>query len=194
MIHHHLTVYVDPHYRSAEALHEAYRNHVRTHNKRRVDADHGHADSGFDLLAPTTIEHEHAETNNSSIIWLNHHVACVLHSRRQPDADADADASTDADAPGQPSAYYLYPRSSLAKRRLRLANSVGVIDAGYRGNLVAALDVLPGTARGATLALARDRLVQVCAPDLRPICVELAPLGASPSETARGGGGFGSTS
>ena len=29
--------------------------------------------------------------------------------------------------------YYLYPRSSISKTPLRLANSVGIIDAGYRG-------------------------------------------------------------
>lgn len=183
---HHLTVYVDPHYPSAEALHEAYRSHAQTHNGRQADAGHRLADSGFDLLVPTTIELEHEEetNDNQDMIWIDHHVTCVLHSKRPPDADA----------PDQPSAYCLYPRSSLAKRRLRLANSVGVIDAGYRGHLVAALDVLPGTPRDATLALARDRLVQVCAPDLRPIYAEIAPLGASPSETARAGGGFGSTS
>ena len=32
--------------------------------------------------------------------------------------------------------YYLYPRSSIVKTPLRLANSVGIIDAGYRGNIM----------------------------------------------------------
>ena len=36
--------------------------------------------------------------------------------------------------------YYLYPRSSISKTTLRLSNSVGIIDAGYRGNLMAVVD------------------------------------------------------
>ena len=36
--------------------------------------------------------------------------------------------------------YYLHCRSSISKTPLRLANSVGIIDAGYRGNLMAAVD------------------------------------------------------
>ena len=36
--------------------------------------------------------------------------------------------------------YYLYPRSSISKTPLRLCNSVGIIDAGYRGNIMAFVD------------------------------------------------------
>ena len=36
--------------------------------------------------------------------------------------------------------YFLMPRSSLSKTPLRLANSVGLIDAGYRGEIMAAVD------------------------------------------------------
>jgi dUTP pyrophosphatase len=39
--------------------------------------------------------------------------------------------------------YYLYPRSSISKTPLRMANSVGIIDAGYRGNLMAAITYIP---------------------------------------------------
>ena len=35
------------------------------------------------------------------------------------------------------------PRSSIAKTPLMLANSVGIIDAGYRGNLIAAVKYVP---------------------------------------------------
>ena len=38
--------------------------------------------------------------------------------------------------------YYLYPRSSVStKTPLRLANSVGIIDSGYRGNIKAVFDI-----------------------------------------------------
>lgn len=36
--------------------------------------------------------------------------------------------------------YHLYPRSSIYKTKIRLANSVGIIDPEYRGNLKVALD------------------------------------------------------
>jgi dUTP pyrophosphatase len=36
--------------------------------------------------------------------------------------------------------YFIYPRSSISKTKLRLSNSVGVIDSGYRGELMLALD------------------------------------------------------
>lgn len=83
--------------------------------------------------------------------------------------------------------YYLYPRSSLSKTPLRLANSVGIIDAGYRGTLKAAVDNTSDTdytiRRG-------DRLFQICLPTLEPFSVLLAPV---PRDTGRGEGGFGST-
>ena len=37
-------------------------------------------------------------------------------------------------------AYYLFPRSSISKTPLRLANSIGLIDAGYRGELIGMVD------------------------------------------------------
>jgi dUTP pyrophosphatase len=82
--------------------------------------------------------------------------------------------------------FYMYPRSSLSKTRLRLANSVGIIDSGYRGHLIGAFDALDDYS-----VQAGDRLVQVCAPGLVPIMVTvLDDLG---DVTARGSGGFGST-
>ena len=33
--------------------------------------------------------------------------------------------------------YYLYPRSSISKTPLRMSNSTGIIDAGYRGEIIA---------------------------------------------------------
>jgi dUTPase len=37
--------------------------------------------------------------------------------------------------------YYMYPRSSLSKTKLRLANSVGIIDSGYCGFLIGMFDI-----------------------------------------------------
>jgi dUTP pyrophosphatase len=100
--------------------------------------------------------------------------------------------------------FYMYPRSSLSKTNLRLANSVGIIDSGYRGNLIGAFDCLPVYSHNASLGNSNlseycvekyKKLTQICAPGLVPIFVILvdseSDLG---QETTRGAGGFGSTS
>ena len=87
-------------------------------------------------------------------------------------------------------AYWMLPRSSISKTPLRLANSVGLIDAGYRGTLLAAVD---NHSAAAYDVQAGERLVQVSAPDLLPwddIQVVSEIPGGS---TLRGAGGFGST-
>ena len=89
--------------------------------------------------------------------------------------------------------FYTYARSSISKTPLRLANNQGIIDAGYRGNLIGMFDC--------TMPLEEEyyiqeylRLLQICAPGLVPIYVNIVDtfeeLGQS---TLRGAGGFGST-
>ena len=102
-----------------------------------------------------------------------------------------------------PTGFYLYPRSSISKTRMRLANSVGIIDAGYRGDLIAAVDTIGlfGSTDiwhiwKETLSPIKkyDRYFQVCAPDLSPFLVHLVDTEEELSPpTARGHGGFGST-
>ena len=88
----------------------------------------------------------------------------------------------------QPSGgYYLYPRSSISKTPLRLANSVGIIDAGYRGNIMAKVDNISDTEY---IIKKGDRLFQICMPDLRPFKVVIDDVAI---DTVRGAGGFGST-
>lgn len=83
--------------------------------------------------------------------------------------------------------YYLYPRSSIVKTPLRLANSVGIIDAGYRGNIMAFVDNI----KDEDYLIEKDtRLFQICSGDLSPITFELVN---GLSDTSRGEGGFGST-
>lgn len=41
---------------------------------------------------------------------------------------------------GKPVSYLLFARSSISKSPIRLCNSVGLIDAGYRGELIAPVD------------------------------------------------------
>ena len=88
----------------------------------------------------------------------------------------------------KPCSYYLYPRSSISKTPLMLANHVGVIDSGYRGNIIGSFRNLVEkyTVQKYT------RLLQICAPDLRPLYVEIVSI-EDLDITSRNEGGFGST-
>jgi len=96
------------------------------------------------------------------------------------------------------SGYYLYPRSSIVKTCMRLANSVGIIDSGYRGEIMAVVDKNNSVNDWKTV-LKRDckqydRLFQICAGDLQPFRVEIVESESELSGvTERGDGGFGST-
>jgi len=88
-----------------------------------------------------------------------------------------------------PTGYYLYPRSSLSKTSLRLANSVGIIDSGYRGDIIGMFDCVHSD----YVVKSLDRLVQICAPSLVPIFVEMMTSADELTVTTRGRGCFGST-
>ena len=74
-------------------------------------------DSGLDLFCPDTITVKPCET-----VKIDLKIKCEAYH------------SNDSE---MPVSYYLYPRSSIIKTPLRLANSVGIIDSGYRGNIIA---------------------------------------------------------
>ena len=91
-----------------------------------------------------------------------------------------------------PCAFYLYPRSSMgAKTPLRLSNSVGIIDSGYRGELGAIVDNVMDVSYEINKG---DRLVQICPPNLEyPMKVYIVDDISLLGYTDRGTGGFGST-
>ena len=85
------------------------------------------------------------------------------------------------------SSYFLVPRSSISKTPLRMSNSIGIIDKGYRGELIAMVDNikdLPYEIKKGT------RLFQIISPALLPIQFSLV---TELDSTSRGSGGFGST-
>lgn len=86
-----------------------------------------------------------------------------------------------------PSGYYLYPRSSISKTPLIMANSVGIIDWGYRGNIMARVYNTSNTDYEIKQG---DRLFQLCHPILQPLNVVFVE---SLDTTERNTGGFGST-
>lgn len=91
---------------------------------------------------------------------------------------------------GTPLSFFTYPRSSIYKTPLRLANSVGIIDSGYRGTLRGMFDNRSNT----TYILEKHtRFLQICSPNLSPIIVSIVDNISDLGITERGDGGFGST-
>lgn len=82
--------------------------------------------------------------------------------------------------------YYLLPRSSLAKTDFQLANSIGLIDAGYVGNILAKVR---GFSTQDSIAFPEGSYFQIVSPDLKPIKVCIVDELQSSSRTS----GFGST-
>jgi hypothetical protein len=87
--------------------------------------------------------------------------------------------------------FYLYTRSSISKSSFRLANNVGIIDSGYRGNIGAYFD----TTIEYAIIEKHQRLVQLCSPTLEPFYIQIIEYNAClpGAITTRGVGGFGST-
>ena len=84
--------------------------------------------------------------------------------------------------------YYLVPRSSISKTSLMMANSIGIIDAGYRGNILAKVRNM--NLNDVQIVGRDDCLFQIVAPDLKPIKLSIVDR---LSNTTRDSAGFGST-
>ena len=83
--------------------------------------------------------------------------------------------------------FWLMPRSSIYKTGLVMANSTGVIDKSYRGELKAPVWSMT---QSSTVAYG-ERLFQIVAPDMG--WIRHVRLVESLPQTIRGAGGFGST-
>ena len=154
-------------------LRNEYMNRITNHNNKI--RENKYSDSGFDILMPSNIE---LYSNESVLIDLK-----IKGVMKKIINNIEV-----------PSAYYVYPRSSISKTAMRLANNVGIIDSGYRGNLKAAFDVLPSKDVKEQTILAKQRLLQICSPTLEPFYVEYVEnIDDLDMETERGDGGFGST-
>ena len=126
-------------------------------------------DSGLDLFVTEDILIPGASRSNE----INLNISCEAFPSG---TDMDTNIS-----------YYLYPRSSTAKTPIRLSNSVGIIDSGYRGNIKAFVDNID---QEEYRIVGGTRLFQICSPNLQPITMNVVN---TLSETSRGTGGFGST-
>jgi dUTP pyrophosphatase len=177
-----------------------YSDLVRAHNK-SID-ESVYFDAGFDLFCPMEIN---VAGGSMTKIDMGVRGAMTFIKKGSAKGSAlsnplEAEIETQLETPletqlARPTAsgiavgYFLYPRSSTGtKTPLRLANSIGIIDAGYRGNYIAAFDNI----RTESFKVERlQRLVQICPPNLTyPLRVELVE---DLEQTIRGTGGFGST-
>jgi dUTPase len=118
----HLKIRIVPEY--MDVLKPYYEESIEKFNQQKSDI---HRDSGFDLFIPQHF------TNINYVdgvpIKIDHQVQCAVYDNNN-----------------NPLPYYLYPRSSISKTPFRLANQVGIIDSGYRGNIISKVDCLCGEA------------------------------------------------
>lgn len=131
---------------------------------KKMYEDHSHfhdGDAGLDLFV---IHEQTIEAGESTFIHLQ--IACE-------------------NIEGKP--YLIMPRSSIAKTPLRLSNSIGLIDGGYRGEIMAAVDNIKNISYKVSSG---QRLFQLVGMDGSPIHFKIVD---ELSDTSRGTGGFGST-
>ena len=122
-------------------------------------------DAGIDLICPEDI----TIPANSTSFKINLRIKCEMKSHT-------------------PVSYMLIPRSSMGSRTpLRLSNSIGIIDKGYRGNIIAIVDNISDDEYCISKG---DRLFQICHPLLMPLGMNIV---SELSETERGTNGLGST-
>jgi len=190
-----LNVFVDS---DDDELKNRYLQSANSHNNKLLN-DVNHIDAGFDLFSPGNLNSCVDECdlcffgpncrNENPVNKLDFKVICS--------AKMFLDSGKEFN-----SGYYMYPRSSLSKTNLRLANATGIIDAGYRGHLIGMFDVV-NIPENVTSNINRegdyygkkfDRYLQICAPGLVPIVVNVVEsLEELGQQTERGQGGFGST-
>lgn len=136
----------------------------RNNSVYRMYEEHGQfhvGDAGLDLFV---VENQTIEGGKTELINLG--ISCETTEKRP---------------------YFLMPRSSISKTPIRLCNSIGLIDAGYRGEIMAAVDNIK---QEDYTINSGQRLFQIVAMDGSPLSFELVD---ALSSTSRGAGGFGST-
>jgi dUTP pyrophosphatase len=164
-----LKIYVPTEYNTLRMF---YTVRAEEHNERVVNDRY--ADSGFDLAVPIQL--------NLQKHWGNK-IPLGIHTSMWTQYEDDVNV---------PQAYYLCPRSSISKTPMRLSNSVGIIDRGYRGEIMAVVDVIDHNKIPYELN-AIDRHFQICHPSLNPFKVVIVNSKEELGITNRGDGGFGST-
>lgn len=171
-----IDIYVDS---SDHILKNMYVEAAHKHNQKIMDDPHFY-DAGFDIFLPKKddqLNYDRFFLQIPDINKVDFQLKCcakMIYSKNNS---------------WNYTPFYTYARSSISKTPLRLANNQGIIDAGYRGSLIGMFDALHRYS-----VEPYTRLLQICAPNLVPIYVNIVDsieeLGPN---TSRGEGGFGST-
>lgn len=157
-------------------IYEIILNNINTHNYSVYTKNA--PDSGFDLIVTDDVEF----TQSGIGKLINHNIKCAMYN-------VDSNIS---------SAYYLYARSSIFKTPLILANSVGIIDAGYRGNICSAIKYINYDNQNCSITQPYivkrgTRITQLCHPALTPFTITIVKTEEELGITERGNDGFGSS-
>ena len=157
-------------------LRNAYVSRIEAHNNKLLEDPY--PDSGFDLLVP--------EDKHFTIPFESNMIDFQIKTEMLHYNGLSGKLPT--------SPFYLFPRSSMSKTPLILANHTGVIDSGYRGNIKGAFKWLKSDSDASEnyLVEKHTRLLQISHPSLCPIYVGLVDKDDL-STTSRNEGGFGST-
>lgn len=155
-----------------EEIKEKYTDHSTYHD----------GDSGLDLFVPETIT-----IPAWSTVFIDHQIQCEM-VKRMPNPQLRGGIShMKIEYDSYNETYLLHPRSSISKTPLIMANSCGIIDAGYRGNIIGAVK---NVSNNDYIVEKGTRLFQICQKAYEPFSFKLVD---ELSQTTRGTGGFGST-
>lgn len=168
-----LKIFIEPNNSNFNITRGKYRKSVKEIQEKMksyISGNNLYMDAGFDLFATHSI----IINSNTRSNQIDHGIKCAMTFNEIP------------------TAFYLYPRSSMgSKTPLRLSNSVGIIDSGYRGNIIALLDNISNNNYNVSMS---DRLIQICGPNIMyPIYPVLVDRVDELGITSRGSGAFGST-
>jgi hypothetical protein len=191
---------------------ELYKSKVGKHNKSMHNSNH-YFDSGFDIFQPKgegEILGKRTYKVDLGIQTAMYNVNGLQQLIGRPlDQITDDDWQelihfpmktvenfTELCDSGQarPEPYVIHPRSSIYKKSFRLANSTGIIDTGYRGNLAAVIDNDDDFGKYSVekrnVLVEGERYFQICRADLQRFYIQMVEV---LPKTSRGDGGFGST-
>ena len=160
-----LKIFVDETDTITNELKTIYQEAATNHNT-KIENDSQFVDAGFDLYLPTNYN-KTTESYDNTLVFKNDgdvkHIDFKIKCSAKMYSLPDCEYNT---------GYYVFPMSNISKSRFRLADSVGIIDAGYRGNLTPVFDLTPHPMEDYIVSK-YDRLIQICAPSLVPIIVEI---------------------
>jgi dUTP pyrophosphatase len=186
-----LSIFIDS---NDDKLKNMYLEYASKHNDKIMNDPHFY-DAGFDLFLPK----DELNLGYTNFFCAIPNISCNIN---KVDFKVKCCAKIVTKNNSYFTPFYTYARSSMSKTPLRLANNQGIIDAGYRGPLIGMFDCIYSSGKYIDGKWRMydwkmddySRMLQICAPGLIPIHVQIVDkfedLGPS---TSRGDGGFGST-